>query len=177
MTTRTESSAQAGGVSRSPGVSLCFVCLGNICRSPTAEGVMKAVLRREGLERRVSVESAGTADYHTGELPDRRSRSAALARGLSLDSRASQFTPADFGRFDYVLAMDEANARDLRAIAPDPTAREKVRLFRSFDPASPPGAAVPDPYNGGADGFEHVLDLCEAACEGLLEHLRREDRL
>jgi low molecular weight protein-tyrosine phosphatase len=138
---------------------------------------MRAVLHREGLERRVAVQSAGTADYHVGDLPDRRTRSAAKARGLSLDSRAQQFTAADFERFDYVLAMDEANVRDLHAIAPDAEARAKVRLFRSFDPASPPGAAVPDPYHGGADGFEQVLDLCEAACEGLLEHLRREHRL
>jgi low molecular weight protein-tyrosine phosphatase len=177
MTTKVEAGAEPGGDSPSPSVSICFVCLGNICRSPTAEGVMKAVLRRVGLERRVAVESAGTADYHTGSLPDRRSRSAARARGLSLDSRAQQFTARDFARFDYVLAMDEANARDLRAIAPDPVANARVRLFRSFDPASALGAAVPDPYHGGADGFEHVLDLCEAACEGLIEHLRREHRL
>jgi low molecular weight protein-tyrosine phosphatase len=138
---------------------------------------MRAVLRREGLDRRVAVESAGTAGYHTGELPDLRTRSAARARGLSLESRAQQFRAQDFGRFDLVLAMDEANVRDLHSIAPDADARAKICLFRSFDPASPPGSAVPDPYHGGAQGFEQVLDLCEAACEGLLEHLRREHGL
>lgn len=158
-------------------VSLCFVCLGNICRSPTAEGVMTRLLRDAGLEGAVVVESAGTADYHVGDLPDHRARAAAKARGLSLDSRAQQFTAADFDRFDYVLAMDAENLRNLSALAPTAAARQKLRLLRSFDPASPPGAAVPDPYHGEADGFEEVLDLCEAACAGLLEHLRQEHRL
>jgi protein-tyrosine phosphatase len=160
-----------------PLVRLCFVCLGNICRSPSAEGVMKHLLAREGLSDRVSVESAGTADYHTGELPDRRARAAAEARGVALDSRARPFVVADFARLDYVLAMDAENERNLKRLAPDARARAKVRLLRSFDPASPPGAPVPDPYYGGDDGFEQVLDLCEAACAGLLEHLRREHGL
>jgi protein-tyrosine phosphatase len=160
-----------------PAVALCFVCLGNICRSPTAEGVMRRLLAREGLAGKVAVESAGTGDYHTGELPDRRARAAAKARGVSLESRAQQFQPSDFERFDYVLAMDEQNVRDLERIAPHAAAKAKVRLLRSFDPASPPGAAVPDPYHGGPAGFEHVLDLCEAACSGLLAHLRREHPL
>jgi protein-tyrosine phosphatase len=160
-----------------PSVQICFVCLGNICRSPTAEGVMRSLLRREGLEGRVAVESAGTADYHAGDLPDRRARDAAKARGVPLESRARQFVSADFARFDYVLAMDPENVRDLLAIAPDAAAKAKIRLLRSFDPASPPGAAVPDPYHGGSAGFERVLDLCEAACLGLLGHLRREHRL
>jgi protein-tyrosine phosphatase len=160
-----------------PAVSVCFVCLGNICRSPTAEGVMKHLIGRHGLSDRVQVESAGTAGYHSGELPDRRSRAAARARGLSLESRARQFTAADFERFDYVLAMDAENLGHLLALAPDAAARAKVRLFSAFDPASPPGAPVPDPYHGGPEGFERVLDLCEAACEGLLAHLRREHPL
>jgi protein-tyrosine phosphatase len=157
-----------------PSVRICFVCLGNICRSPTAEGVLRSLLRGEGLETRVAVESAGTGDYHTGELPDRRSRAAAQARGVTLVSRARQFVPADFERLDYVLAMDEENVRNLTRIAPDPAARAKVRLLRSFDPAAAPGASVPDPYHGDAQAFEEVLDQCEAACAGLLAHLRRE---
>jgi protein-tyrosine phosphatase len=157
-----------------PVISLCFVCLGNICRSPTAEGVMKSLLRGAGLESKVAVESAGTAGYHVGELPDRRSRAAAKARGLSLDSRAQQFTRTDFERFDHVLAMDAENLKNLSALAPTEAAREKLALLRAFDPESPDAAAVPDPYHGGADGFEEVLELCEAACAGLLEHLRRE---
>ena len=157
--------------------SVCFVCLGNICRSPTAEGVMKSLLRREGLEARVAVESAGTGDYHVGELPDPRTRAAAQARGVTLDSRAQQFKARDFARFDYVLPMDGQNLKHLRAIAPDADARAKLHLFRSFDPAAPAEAPVPDPYHGGAEGFEQVLDQVEAACEGLLAHLRREHRL
>jgi protein-tyrosine phosphatase len=160
-----------------PSLAICFVCLGNICRSPTAEGVMKSLLRREGLSGKVAVESAGTADYHVGDLPDHRSRAAAKARGVILDSRAQQFTRADFERFDWVLAMDQQNLKHLSALAPDDAARQKLRLLRSFDPASPPGAAVPDPYHGESDGFEEVLDLCEVACAGLLEHLRRESGL
>jgi len=135
---------------------------------------MKGLLDRAGLSDEVHVESAGTANYHVGELPDRRSRAAAQARGLSLDSRAQQFTRADFERFDRVLVMDAQNLKDLSALAPDAPARQKLRLLRSFDAAAAPGAAVPDPYHGGADGFETVLDLCEAACAGLLQELRRE---
>jgi protein-tyrosine phosphatase len=157
-----------------PVLRVCFVCLGNICRSPTAEGVMKHLLVREGLSDRVSVESAGTADYHTGELPDNRARAAAKARGVVLDSRARQFVVADFARLDYVLAMDAENERNLKRLAPDARSRSKVRLLRSFDPGAPPGAPVPDPYYGDGEGFEHVLDLCEAACAGVIEHLRRE---
>jgi low molecular weight protein-tyrosine phosphatase len=138
---------------------------------------MKHLLARESLSDRVSVESAGTADYHTGELPDRRARAAAKARGVSLDSRARQLVVSDFARLDYVLAMDAENERNLKRLAPDARARAKVRLLRSFDPESPPGAPVPDPYYGGDDGFEQVLDLCEAACKGFLAHLRREHGL
>jgi protein-tyrosine phosphatase len=160
-----------------PAIRICFVCLGNICRSPTAEGVMRSLLVRAGLDDKVIVESSGTADYHTGELPDPRSRAAARARGVPLTSRARQFVAADFERLDYVLAMDAENVRNLTRLAPDAAARAKISLLRSFDPASPPDAAVPDPYHGGEHGFEEVLDLCEAACRGLLEHLRREHRL
>jgi protein-tyrosine phosphatase len=158
-------------------VRICFVCLGNICRSPTAEGVVRQLLEQAGLAERVWVESAGTADYHRGELPDRRSRAAARSRGVELASRARQFTGADWQRLDHVLAMDRANFDALSALAPDAAARAKLRLFRDFDPASPKGAEVPDPYHGGPEGFEHVLDLCEAAGQGLLEHLRREHGL
>lgn len=137
---------------------------------------MRSLLAREGMAGEVLVESAATADYHIGELPDRRSRAAAQARGLTLTSRVRQFVASDFERLDYVLAMDAENLRNLTRLAPDAAARSKIRLLRSFDPASPPDAPVPDPYHGGEDGFEEVLDLCEAACRGLLEHLRRGRR-
>jgi protein-tyrosine phosphatase len=162
---------------RATPVSVCFVCLGNICRSPTAEGVFRGLLRKAGLEQKVTVESAGTAGYHSGALPDRRSRAAARARGLELSSRARQFAEQDWQRFDYVLAMDQENFNVLAASAPNAAAHAKLRLFRSFDPEAPPGAEVPDPYHGGAEGFEHVLDLCEAASAGLLAHLREQHAL
>ena len=160
-----------------PVVSVCFVCLGNICRSPTAEGVFRGLLRAAGLEEKVAVESAGTAGHHLGALPDRRSRAAARARGLELSSRARQFAPQDWQRFDHVLAMDQSNFDALAACAPSAVARAKLRLFRSFDPEAPPGAEVADPYYGGPEGFDHVLDVCEAASAGLLAQLRRAHRL
>ncbi len=160
--------------SSAPPLRVCFVCLGNICRSPTAEGVLRSQLQRHGLSQRVQVESAGTADYHVGALPDHRARAAAAARGVQRNSRARQFVREDGQRLDYVLAMDRANLDALAASAPSAEARAKLRLFRSFDPAAPPGAEVPDPYYGGADGFEHVLDLCEAAAECFIAQLRSE---
>jgi protein-tyrosine phosphatase len=158
-------------------VRVCFVCLGNICRSPTAEGVMRHLVDRAGLSRKIEVDSAGTAAYHAGESPDRRSRAAARARGIDVSGRARQFTRRDWDRFDHVLAMDGENYRDLRAVAPPGVAEQKLRMLRSFDPASGPKDPVPDPYYGGKSGFDDVLDLCEAACRGLLDHLRREHGL
>lgn len=153
-------------------VRICFVCLGNICRSPTAEGVMEVALAEAGLAARVTIDSAGTGAWHVGELPDPRTRAAAARRGIDLRHRARQFRRDDFVRFDLVLAMDVANHRALLALAPDAAARDKVRLFRSFDPAAPADAEVPDPYYGDGDGFEHVLDICEAACAGLIAEVR-----
>ena len=158
-------------------VRLCFVCLGNICRSPTAEGVMRHLVEQAGLSDRIAIDSAGTGAWHAGEQADARSRATAARRGVRLDSIARQVTREDFERFDYLLAMDTSNQEELERIAPGPAARRKVRLLRSFDPAAPAGAAVPDPYYGGDDGFERVFEICEAACRGLLEHLVREHRL
>lgn len=158
-------------------VRICFVCLGNICRSPTAEGVMRALVERAGLAGRIEIDSAGTGAWHVGEPADQRAREAGARRGFQLDSIARQVTRADFQRFDYLVAMDEQNLRALERMAPDKAARGKVRLLRSFDPAAPRGAPVPDPYYGGDDGFEEVLDICEAACRGLIEHIAREHGL
>lgn len=156
-----------------PTISVCFVCLGNICRSPTAEGVFLELVRRAGLLDRVVVESAGTAAYHVGELPDSRSREHAARRGLQLISRARQFQSVDFERFDYVLAMDQQNHRDLVALrSMARNAKVHLGLFRDFDTTAPRGSSVPDPYYGGADGFEEVLDQCERAAAGLLETIR-----
>ena len=137
---------------------------------------MRHLVEAAGLYAHIQIDSAGTAAYHTGEPPDRRSRQAAAARGIAVGGRARQFRPEDWERFDYVLAMDGSNYEDLATQAP-PEARHKLRLLRAFDPASPRGAAVPDPYYGGEDGFGEVLDLCEAACCGLLDHLKRQHEL
>ncbi len=158
-------------------VRVCFVCLGNICRSPTAEGVMRAMIDRAGLTGAIEIDSAGTGAWHAGEPADDRARAAAARRGFSLDSVARQVTRADFERFDYLVAMDQDNLRALERLAPDRAARGKLRLLRSFDGEAPRGAAVPDPYYGGDDGFEEVLDICEAACRGLVEHIAREHGL
>jgi protein-tyrosine phosphatase len=158
-------------------IRVCFVCLGNICRSPTAEGVMRALVERAGLAGHIEIDSAGTGGWHVGEPADERARAAAARRGFALDSVARQVMRADFDRFDYLVAMDRENVIALERMAPEPIKRKKIRLLRSFDPAAPRGAPVPDPYYGGDDGFEEVLDICEAACRGLIEHLAREHGL
>jgi protein-tyrosine phosphatase len=151
-----------------------FVCMGNICRSPTAEGVMRSLLREEGLDDAIAVESAGTGGWHAGEPPDARATEAARRRGIRLEGAARQVAPADFERFDLLVAMDRENLGELLALAPDEEAAEKVRLLREFDPASREAADldVPDPYYGGGGGFERVLDLVTAASRGLLDELR-----
>jgi protein-tyrosine phosphatase len=153
---------------------ILFVCMGNICRSPTAEGVMRALLRDEGLDGRIELDSAGTGGWHAGDPPDPRATTAARARGIELDGAARQVTAADFGSFDLLLAMDRENERELLARAPDAEARAKVRLLREFDPAAVAAGDldVPDPYYGGTHGFDRVLDLVQAACRGLLDELR-----
>ncbi|HEX2085617.1 MAG TPA: low molecular weight protein-tyrosine-phosphatase [Solirubrobacteraceae bacterium] len=143
---------------------LLFVCLGNICRSPTAEGVMRKLVREAGLEDRVEIDSAGIGGWHVGSPPDERATEAARRRGIALDGCARRISPEDFGRFDLVLAMDRENLRELRALAPDAQARGKVRLLLG-------DRDVPDPYYGGPDGFEEVLDLVEAACRELLDEV------
>jgi protein-tyrosine phosphatase len=151
---------------------VCFVCHGNICRSPTAEAVFTKLVQAAALDDDFVVDSAGTASYHAGELADSRSRAAAKRRGYSIGHRARQFQRDDFGAFDLVCAMDSDNLQSLLRLAPTPEARDKVRLLRSFDPVAPSGAEVPDPYYGGASGFDDVIDICERACRGLLVHLR-----
>jgi len=138
---------------------------------------MRHLVREAGLEGTIVVESAGTAGYHQGEAPDRRARAAGARRGIPIDGRARQFLAQDFQRFAYVLAMDRSNFDDLAALAPETARAGKLHLLRSFDPASPAGANVPDPYYGGDDGFDDVLDLCLAACRPLLARVRREHGL
>ncbi len=156
-------------------MKILFVCLGNICRSPTAEGVFREVAAREAPELTLQVDSAGTAEYHVGSAPDPRTRAAALRRGYDLSAlRARVVEPPDFEHFDLILAMDRENLSDLRRRAP-PGAHGRVRLFLEFAPEL--GAAdVPDPYYGGPNGFEEVLDLVEAAARGLLQYVRDSSR-
>jgi protein-tyrosine phosphatase len=153
---------------------ILFVCMGNICRSPTAEGVMRALLRAEGLEQDVEIESAGTGGWHAGSAPDERAVAAARSRDIVVEGEARQVTAEDFERFDLLLAMDRDNERELLARAPDEQARAKVRLLREFDPASVAAGDldVPDPYYGGPHGFDRVLDQVQAACRGLLDEVR-----
>jgi protein-tyrosine phosphatase len=154
---------------------ILFVCLGNICRSPTAEGVLRVLAAREAPDLKVDVDSAGTADYHVGAPPDPRTRAAAARRGYDLSTlRARVVEPGDFERFDLILAMDEENLGTLRRRAPA-MAHERLRLFLEFAPAGGP-QEVPDPYYGGPNGFEEVLDLVEAASRGLIAHLRQRAR-
>ncbi len=165
---------------------LLFVCLGNICRSPTAEGVMRALVAEAGLQERIELDSAGTGAWHVGEPPDRRATAAARRRGIALGGVARQVQPSDFEGFDLILAMDSSNLSDLRRLAPDESARARVRLLREFDPAANPDGDtnadahtngdldVPDPYYGGPDGFDRVLDLVHRACAALLERIGAE---
>lgn len=152
---------------------ICFVCMGNICRSPTAEGVMRKLASEAGVA--LTIDSAGTGGWHAGELPDPRSREAAARRGYDLAHRARQFMAADFDRFDLVLAMDLDNLAHLRRLAGG-RGEPPIRLLRSFEPGAPDDAEVPDPYSGLGDEFERVLDICERACRGLLEHVRAAPR-
>ncbi|MEE2888492.1 MAG: low molecular weight protein-tyrosine-phosphatase [Planctomycetota bacterium] len=152
---------------------ILFVCLGNICRSPTAEGVFAHKVDDAGLSDRIRVDSCGTRDYHPGQRPDPRSCEVAAQRGYHFDHlRARVICRSDFEEFDYILAMDESNLRDVLARCPS-NRRDRVRLFMSFAPELGE-VAVPDPYYGGGSGFDTVLDLVEAASDGLIEHLRNE---
>jgi protein-tyrosine phosphatase len=156
-------------------VKILFVCLGNICRSPTAEAVFRVVAAREAPELMIEVDSAGTAGYHVGEPPDLRTRQAASRRGYDMSSlRARIVEPRDFEDFDFILAMDRENLKVLNHRAPV-QARDRVRLFLEFAPDAAT-TEVPDPYYGGPNGFEEVLDLVEAATQGLLQHLRQRAR-
>jgi protein-tyrosine phosphatase len=153
--------------------AVLMICTGNICRSPTAEGVFRHVVREAGLEDRIHIDSAGTHDYHVGSPPDERSQHHASLRGYDLSSlRARQVHALDFERFDLILAMDHENLALLQEDCP-PEQRHKLRRLMEF---APEGLAdvVADPYYGGRQGFETVLDHIEAACEGLLRHIRRE---
>lgn len=151
-------------------IRVLFICMGNICRSPTAEAVFRDYVERAGLSDAIQVDSAGTHDYHIGEAPDARTQRAASQRGYEMGHlRGRQVQADDFSRFDYVLAMDEGNLQILQRLRPQDAASH-LGLFLDFARRHRE-REVPDPYYGGADGFERVLDMVEDAAEGLLQHL------
>lgn len=155
---------------------MLFVCLGNICRSPLAEGVFVQLLEEEGLDDRVEVDSAGTGAYHVGESPDPRSVEVARRNGVALRGQARQAVADDLEQFDYVVAMDRSNLRNLRSLVPGGGATARLHLLREFDPKADGEADrdVPDPYYGGADGFDKVYEMVDRSCRALLEKIRSE---
>jgi protein-tyrosine phosphatase len=147
-----------------------FLCLGNICRSPTAEAVFRAKVKSRGLENDFTIDSAGTSGWHIGGAPDKRSAAAARARGISMQGqRARQLEVADFERFDFIWAMDKSNLQDAEALAPA-DCKAVLELFMNYAPSCP--AEVPDPYYGGDGGFEQVLDMLDDASEGFFQRLK-----
>jgi len=157
---------------RSRMIQVCFVCLGNICRSPLAEGVFRTLVEQEGLENKVFISSAGVGNWHVGEPPDERMLKTARKNGINLTSRARQFQRGDFHKTDLILAMDESNLLALQQMAPAADAREKLRLFRSFDQDNRGDLNVPDPYYGGAGGFDHVFEIVNRTCPRILQFIK-----
>ncbi len=154
----------------SPPFRVLFVCMGNICRSPAADNVFNHLLKTEGHNERIQCDSAGTIGYHTGNPPDKRMSQALKARGIPVHGAARQFQPADFTRFDLILTMDEDNRHGILSLSNNAEHEAKVRRFTDFcDNFDTPD--VPDPYYGGADGFELVADMIEDGCGGLLVHI------
>lgn len=152
-------------------VSVCFVCLGNICRSPLAEGVFRDLVSKKGLNSQIKIDSAGTSSWHLGAPPDERMEQTAKSRGILLSSRAKQFRPNGFDDFDLILAMDRANMEHLQNLSKKKDCKGKLFLFRSFDPRNEGDIEVPDPYYGGDQGFNHVYQIVARTCPKLLEYI------
>ncbi|UCH60189.1 MAG: low molecular weight phosphotyrosine protein phosphatase [Anaerolineales bacterium] len=157
-------------------VSICFVCLGNIVRSPLAEGMFRELVRKRGVERKYQVDSAGTSAWHVGEPPDWRMRRVASRHGLNYDGRARQFHPEDIQAFDLIIAMDSKNRDDLWSLCTSQEERQKIHLLREYDPHGGTEAPVPDPYYGGMDGFEDVYRIVTRSCESLLDQLEKDSQ-
>jgi protein-tyrosine phosphatase len=158
-------------------LKVLFVCMGNICRSPLAEGVFRHMVTQAGLGNRFEIDSAGTSAYHIGDPPDERTTSVARARGIELNGSARQIKPADLRDFDYVLVMDAQNMSRVQQLAKEAKPTAEVRMLRDFDDEVDGDLDVPDPYYGGARGFEQVHDIVERACAQLLEHIRQQHDL
>jgi protein-tyrosine phosphatase len=157
-------------------IEVCFVCLGNICRSPLAQGVFEKLVVEEGLQDRIGVSSAGTGSWHIGSPPDQRMQKTANKYGVQLNSRGQQFQPSDFYNFDLILAMDDHNLSVLEQYCPNPEKAENLKLFRSFDPEANLDLDVPDPYYGGGKGFEIVYEIVDRTCPKILEFLKTRSR-
>lgn len=158
-------------------IRVCFVCMGNICRSPLAEGVFRHLATEAGVNHNYHIESFGIGAWHVGEEPDPRSQAVALAHGIRLTSRAQQFRLKDFARFEHVLALDETIAEDLHRLASDDASRSKVRLLRPYDPWAEGNLNVPDPYYGNREGFEAAYQMIYRACRKLLKELSHASTL
>jgi protein-tyrosine phosphatase len=158
-------------------ISVLFVCLGNICRSPLAEAVFRSVVEESELTGRIRIDSAGTSGYHAGDPPDRRTAEVALRRGVRVEGASRQVQRSDLDRFDHIVVMDQENLRNVRRLAGGGDHAAEIHLFRDFDPDADGDREVPDPYYGGPDGFENVHDLVDRSARGLLEHLRERHGL
>ena len=152
---------------------MLFVCLGNICRSPLAEGILKTKLINEGLAEIIEVDSCGTSRYHIGEPPDPRTRVNALENGVTLNHQARQFSKKDFTHYDHILVMDRSNLKDVKALDDAGTYADKIKLMRVYDPLDK-DADVPDPYFGGTDGFQNVFDILNRSVDGLIKALKKD---
>ncbi|WP_339609621.1 low molecular weight protein-tyrosine-phosphatase [uncultured Roseivirga sp.] len=156
-------------------VKVLFVCLGNICRSPLAEGIFKKKVEEKGLADRFVIDSCGTSNYHIGEQPDRRTIKNALANGVRLNHQGRQFTVQDFNDFDYIVAMDSSNVQNIEKLRPEGNSKQ-ILLVRSFDELSM-NRNVPDPYYGGENGFQEVFNILDRSIEGLVNHVVLEKGL
>ncbi len=152
-------------------MKILFVCLGNICRSPAAENIMNALIERDHLSHSIQCDSAGTAGYHIGSPPDKRMSAAAQKRGIPFEGEGRQFTRRDFEQFDLILAMDKSNYKDILRLDPRSEFGDRVKMICSYC-RKYRDQEVPDPYYGGEEGFEYVMDLLTDACEGLLQKLK-----
>lgn len=157
-------------------IKILFVCLGNICRSPTADGLMRQLVAEAGLADKIQIDSAGTSGMHTGKGPDARTQAVAKEKGCDLSQlQARQFVAEDFNKFDYILAMDNSNLDNILSLASSEEDKAKAQLFLNFSDSDL--TQVPDPYYGGEEGFYQVFDLIHTTCEQLLSHLRNEHAL